>query len=88
MQTRVLSSALSRSEIDAGPAFPLLDPAEFAGARGALAAFDRFDSYDDFLDEIEGFQIGLAAAGVLAELVPVSIDGFLSWADNFAAPRD
>lgn len=52
----------------------------FAAAAETFPAFSAYADYEDWLDTREGLLMGLAFAGVDAELTPVSLTALLAWA--------
>ena len=52
---------------------------EFARAQTLMAGLDRYFDYDDWRDSREGFQMGLAMAGVDVKMVTVGLAPFLAW---------
>ena len=58
----------------------MLSPQAFAVAAETIPAFSAYVHYEDWLDAREGLRMGLALAGVEAELTPVSLTALLRWA--------
>ena len=52
---------------------------EFGWAQLAIQDISALYDYADWLDYREGFQIGLAMAGVQVEIIPVALTPFLAW---------
>ena len=71
---------------EAGASIAFLGREEFLRCQRFLSGFDAFGSYRDFVDEMEGLQIGLGAAGVEAAPVPLLGRSFLSWCRNYGHP--
>lgn len=69
-------------------AIGILKPSAFDAAAAAIPTLAGYADYDDWLDAREGSQMGLALAGVDAELVPVSLDALLAWARMTAGAPD
>jgi hypothetical protein len=61
------------------PAIGLVCQAEFAAAQGAIADLTGYCDYEDWLDTRQGFQMGLAMAGVDVTPVFVGLSSFLKW---------
>jgi hypothetical protein len=59
---------------------------EFGRAQIAIPDLRAHAEYEDWLDCREGFQMGLAMAGVDAKLVCVPLAQFLAWRRRAAAP--
>jgi hypothetical protein len=59
---------------------PAIEQKDFFESKKLIDDFHHWADHDDYLDEIEGYCIGLTSAGLDARLVPISIRGFLSWA--------
>ena len=57
----------------------LVAEGEFARAQTLVSGLDAYFDYDDWRDAREGFQMGLAMAGVAAELVTVGLAPLLAW---------
>jgi hypothetical protein len=52
---------------------------EFSWAQVAVPDLAGYLAYDDWLDNREGFQFGLAIAGVEARMVSIALQPFLAW---------
>jgi hypothetical protein len=52
---------------------------EFARAQTLVSGLDAYSDYEDWRDAREGFQIGLAMAGVDVKMVTVRLTPFLAW---------
>jgi hypothetical protein len=52
---------------------------EFERTKTIIGDLARYDSYQDWLDTREGFQIGLAMAGVDVKCVAVAVTPLLAW---------
>ena len=57
----------------------LLAEEEFARAQTIVEGLDLYFDYDDWCDSREGFQMGLAMAGVDVKMVTVGLAPFLAW---------
>jgi hypothetical protein len=57
----------------------LIAEAEFARAQIAAPDLAIYSDYADWRESREGFQIGLAMAGVEVKMVPVALKPFLAW---------
>ena len=57
----------------------MLSPEAFALAAITIPALSGYSDYEDWRDAREGLQMGLAFAGVDAELTPVSLTALLAW---------
>ena len=60
-------------------AIGLLSRADFVQLKRECAAHRFPDNYDEWLDEREGLQIGLSAAGVQTSMTAVDLALFLEW---------
>jgi hypothetical protein len=63
----------------ASAAVGLFDASEFPRAQAEMPELAAWSDYEDWLDSREGLQMGLAMAGVDAQLVRVRLDSFLAW---------
>ena len=61
---------------------------EFADARAAIEELTRCRDYEDWLDARWGLRIGLAMAGVNADMVVVDLASFLEWLDRTGKVAD
>jgi hypothetical protein len=52
---------------------------EFARARLVVPGLSVYSSYEEWRESREGFQMGLAMAGVDVKMVPVELTPFLAW---------
>src|SRR5579863_8421823 len=57
----------------------MISEEEFAWAQIVLPDLGAYPDYQDWLDCREGFQMGLAMAGVEVRLVDVALTPFLAW---------
>ncbi len=64
----------------------LLNKDEFAQARTVVADLNVYSDYREWLESREGFQMGLAMAGVEVKMVPVVLPQFLAWRRLTGAP--
>jgi hypothetical protein len=70
-------------------AIAMLSQDDFETARAAVAELREHQHYDDWVDSRYGRLMGLAFAGVEAQLVDVALAGFLRWCDEAgAAPSE
>ena len=58
----------------------MLSPQAFAVAAATIPAFSVYADYEDWLDAREGLRMGLAFAGVEAEVTSGSLNALLAWA--------
>jgi len=64
----------------------LIDANEFASAQVAIAELNLYRDHQEWRETREGFQIGLAMAGVDVKLVPVALASFVAWRSQTGAP--
>ena len=64
---------------DGAVAMAMLCEEQFSAAQALIPDFNRYLSYEDWLDYREGFQIGLAMAGVDVKTIDVVLSPFLAW---------
>jgi hypothetical protein len=64
----------------------LVSEGEFASARKAIPEWSEYPNYEEWRDSREGFQIGLAMAGVEVRMVPVALPMFLEWCRDTKTP--
>jgi hypothetical protein len=57
----------------------LIDEDEFTWAQIVISGLNAFGGYAEWRESREGFQIGLAMAGVEAKLLPLALTPFLAW---------
>jgi|SRR5579872_7480458 hypothetical protein len=58
---------------------PLISADEFDRAKTAIPEWKDYSGYEDWRETCEGFQIGLAMAGLDVKMIPVTLASFLSW---------
>lgn len=66
----------------------LLNRPDFIQLKRECAVFPFPDHYDEWLDEREGLQIGLSAAGVETTITTVDLTLFLEWCGRLSRPID
>jgi hypothetical protein len=57
----------------------LIDKDEFTWAQIVVSGLNGYHDYEAWRDTREGFQMGLAMAGVAANLLPIALTPFLAW---------
>jgi hypothetical protein len=57
----------------------LIDKDEFTWAQIVVSGLNGYYDYEAWRDTREGFQMGLAMAGVAAKLLPIAVTPFLAW---------
>ena len=58
----------------------MIDRDEFAWAQIVIPSLNDYRGFEDWRDSREGFEAGLAMAGVTVRSVPVAVTPFLAWA--------
>jgi hypothetical protein len=64
----------------------LVGEAEFAQAQTLIPDLEAYFDYEDWRDSRDGFQMGLAMAGVVVKMVTVRLTPFLAWRRLTGAP--
>lgn len=80
---RIFASGLSKGGTSV---IALIAEDEFALAQEAIAEWRLYSSYEDWLDSREGYQMGLAFAGVEVKMAPVALSAFLAWCRERETP--
>lgn len=91
MQNLRLETHAANLPLDARPASAavgLFEAAEFARAQAEMPELAAWSDYEDWLDSREGLRMGLAMAGVDAQLVRVRLDSFRAWRTLAGAASD
>jgi hypothetical protein len=57
----------------------LIDENEFSWAQIVVSGLSDYSDYEEWKESREGFQMGLAMAGVDARLLPIAVTPFLAW---------
>jgi hypothetical protein len=65
---------------------PLISADQFDWAQTVIPEWKEYSGYEDWRETCEGFQIGLAMAGVDVKMIPISLGSFLSWCRDTKTP--
>jgi hypothetical protein len=57
----------------------LIDRSEFTWAQIAVSGLNDYCDYDEWRESRDGFEMGLAMAGVAAKMLPIALTPFLAW---------
>jgi hypothetical protein len=66
-------------------ALALLDEHEFAQAQAAVPDLNAYGDYQEWRETREGFEMGLAMAGIDVKMINVALTPFLAWCRGGAA---
>jgi len=78
VESRIDTFVDSNSHVESA-VLGLIDEEEFAWAQTVVPDLNEYLDFDDWLDSREGFQIGLAMAGIDAKIERLSLRLFLTW---------